>query len=449
MKQPSPSQTGAVFPLNPAREYPTLVRGEGIFVYDQDGNEYIDAIAGIAVTLLGHGEPRVAKAIGEQAETLTYCISNIFSNEPAETLSQRLGTLTPSTLQHFLFTSGGSEATEVAIKLARQYYLARGQDRHLVIGRWQSYHGATLGALSATGHRGRRAKFQPLLLGFPHIEPNYCYRCPFGKTFPDCEMECAWALETAIQEAGPERVAAFIAEPVVGAAAGATVPPPEYFPIIREICDRYDVLFIADEVITGFGRTGKTFGIEHWSVTPDVMTMAKGMSGGYAPLGAVAVSDRVWSVFSEQQVPFDHIFTYAANPLSAAVGSTVLDIVVEDDLVNRAANQGEYLFEQAERLRRHALIGDIRGRGLLLGVELVADRETTEPFPPEVGASARLAAHCFERGLVIYPGSGCVDGVRGDHFLLCPPLVVTEAQIDRIIELLDQALDATTRELAG
>ena len=449
MQQQAPASAGAVFPLNPTREYPTLVRGAGIHVYDQDGKEYIDAIAGIAVALVGHGEQRVAETIGRQAGTLTYCISNIFSNQPAEDLARRLGALTPDTLQHFLFTSGGSEATEVAIKLARQYYLARGQERHVVIGRWQSYHGATLGALSATGHRGRRAKFEPLLLDFPHIEPNYCYRCPFGKIYPDCALECATALETAIQAAGPERVAAFIAEPIVGAAAGATVPPPEYFPIIREICDRYDVLFIADEVITGFGRTGQTFGLEHWSVTPDLMTMAKGISGGYAPLGAVAVSDRVWSVFAEQQVTFDHIFTYAANPLSATVGSAVLDILVEDDLVQRSAARGEYLFAQAERWRKHAIVGDIRGRGLLLGVELVADRATKEPFPPEIGASARLAAHCFERGLVIYPGSGCVDGVRGDHFLLCPPLVVTEAQLDRIVELLDQALAATARELAS
>ena len=234
-----------------------------------------------------------------------------------------------------------------------------------------------------------------MLLDFPHIEPNYCYRCPFGKTYPECALECATALEAAIQAAGPERVAAFIAEPIVGAAAGATVPPPEYFPIIREICDRYDVLFIADEVITGFGRTGKTFGMEHWSVTPDLMTMAKGISGGYAPLGAVAVSDRVWSVFAEQEVTFDHIFTYAANPLSATVGSAVLDILVEDDLVQRSATRGEYLFAQAERWHRHAIVGDIRGRGLLLGVELVADRTTKEPFPPEVGASARLAGPLF------------------------------------------------------
>ncbi len=441
---------GSVFPLDPTRSYPVLVRGEGVWVEDETGKRYLDAVAGIAVVNVGHGRARVAEAMRRQAATLAYCISNIFANEPARDLADRLGRLTPGDLKHFQFTSGGSEATEVAIKLARQYHLERGRpDKHVVIGRQQSYHGATLGALSVGGMPARRKKFEPLLLDFPRMAPNYCYRCPFGKTYPGCELECARDLEDVIRRTGADRVAAFIAEPVVGAACGATVPPREYFPIVREVCDRYDVLFIADEVITGLGRTGRNFAIEHWGVTPDLLTMAKGLSGGYAPLGAVAISDKVADVFRAGGAAFDHIFTYGANPLAAAAGCEVLDILVEERLVERAAGLSEGFFARGRRLLDHPIVGDVRGLGLLMGVELVRDPETRLPFPPERKAAAVVAAEALRRGLVLYPSSGTADGVAGDHFLVCPPLTITESELDLLFAILDTSLAAAEARLAA
>jgi adenosylmethionine-8-amino-7-oxononanoate aminotransferase len=419
-------------------------------VWDAEGKRYLDAVAGIAVVNVGHGRARVADAVRRQAATLSYCISNIFANEPAAALAEKLAALTPGDLDHFQFTSGGSEATEVAIKLARQYHLARGNDaKHLVIGRWQSYHGATVASLSVGGMPSRRAKFEPLLLDVPHAAPNYCYRCPFGKEYPSCEMACAHDLEQVIRRAGPERVMAFIAEPVVGSAGGAIPARPEYFGVVREICDRYDILFIADEVITGLGRTGRNFAIEHWGVAPDLITMAKGLGGGYVPVGAVAMSGRVADAFRSRGLAFDHLFTYAANPLAAAAACEVLDILVEERLVERAASLADGFFARGRRLLAHPIVGDVRGLGLLMGVELVRDRATKEPFPTGAKVAALVAGEALRRGLVIYPGSGTADGVSGDHFLICPPLTIEEAQLDLLFDLLDESLLAAEGRLEG
>jgi adenosylmethionine-8-amino-7-oxononanoate aminotransferase len=443
---------GQVFPgeLTPDEiaQLPVLVRGDGVHVFDQEGRRYLDAIAGIAVVNVGYGRSEVVQAMAAQAQKLPYCISNLFANEPSRELARRLTELTPGDLNQVHFVSGGSEAVETAIKLARQVHLENGQmQRYLVIARRQSYHGATLGALSATGMGPRRAPYLPLLLDFPHIAPAYCYRCPFDREYPGCDLACAHELEEAILRAGPERVSAFIAEPVVGSACGATVPPLEYFPLIREICSRYGVLFIADEVITGFGRTGRHFGISHWDVVPDMMVVAKGLSGGYAPLGAVVASERIRHVFDASDGAFEHIFTYAANPLSTATALAVLDIYVREGLASRAARMGDLLFQKAEALGDHPIVGDVRGLGLLLGMELVMDKETKRPFPPEVRASRRLAAKALARGLVIYPGGGSVDGAQGDHFLICPPLIIREPEIDDLVGMLDEALAELEQEL--
>lgn len=446
-------KTGRVFPgeLTPDQisQAPVLVRGEGVYVFDEYGKKYLDAIAGIAVVSVGYGREEVVEAMEQQARELPYCISNIFVNQPSQALAERLAELTPGDLNQIHFVSGGSEAVETAIKLARQYHIKNGQpDRHLVIARRQSYHGATLGALSATGMSGRRDKYIPLLLDFPHIAPSYCYRCPFGQEYPGCNLACAQELEQAILEAGPDKVSAFIAEPVVGSASGATVPPLEYFPRIREICSKYGVLFIADEVITGLGRTGKNFGIDHWSVVPDMMTLAKSLGGGYTPLGAVVVSDRIRRVFEDKGSAFEHIFTYASNPLSTAISLAVIDILVKDDLVNRSAQMGEILFRKVGALQeKHATIGDVRGKGLLLGIELVQDQETNAPFSPDLKVSKQLGSIALENGLVIYPGSGSVDGVQGNHFLICPPLIISEEEIDEIVEKLDASLSQLERKL--
>lgn len=445
------NESGHVFTLDPTREYATLVRGEGNYVYDDQGKRYLDGAAGVAVVNIGHGRKEVAAAMAEQAETLAYCASNIFQNQPAQELAARLGEHMPGDVKYFQFTSGGSEAVEVCLKMARQVQVERGNEsKYLVIGRWTSYHGASLGALAATGMPGRRAKFAPMLAAFPHIPPVYCYRCPFNKTYPSCEMACAHALEDEIKNVGPENVAAFIAEPVVGSAGGCIVPPPEYFPIIREICDRYDVLLIADEVITAFGRIGKWTGMERWGVVPDLMAVAKGMSSGYTPLGAAVASEGIRQTFVDKGVPFDHIFTYSGNPLSAAVGLKVLDIVEQENLVERAADVGAYTLELLSELyQKHPTVGDVRGLGLMIGIEFVKDKTTREPLPPELRFSRNLGLRALDKGLVTYPGSGSVDGKRGDHVSLYPPLTLERTDADLMFRILDESIGELEKELVG
>ncbi len=437
-----------IFRRDVTREYPVLVRGEGAYVWDDAGTRYLDATSGISVSCIGHGRERVAEALRRQAMTLAYATSGYFANEPAMLLAEHISHYTPGDLNNLFFTNSGSSATETAIKLARRYHLARGNPgKYLVVGRRISYHGATLGALSATGHAPRRRPYIPLLLPFPHAAPVYCYRCPFDQDYPSCALACAHDLERTLLQVGPEHVAAFIAEPIVGAAGGALVPPPDYFAAIRDICDRHDVLFIADEVITGFGRTGAYFAMEHFGVVPDLMTVSKGMSGGYAPLGAVIVSDHIKATFEENMAAFAHGFTYSDHPLSCAAALEVLRIIAEEGLVDAAAQQGTYLFARLERLYAHPSVGDIRGKGLLAGIELVRDKATKTPYPAERRVADRLFRLCLERGAIIYPGGGMVDGVRGDQFLLCPPFIVTREQIDALVDALDAALTALEAEM--
>jgi len=437
-----------VFTLDPTREYPRLVRGEGVYVYDDKGKQYLDAAAGVGIVNIGYGRKRVADAIAEQALKLPYVAPNIFGNEPAERLAAQIARLMPGDLKFVHFVSGGSEAVEVAIKLSRQYHYERGREsKHLVVSRWTSYHGATLGALAATGHVGRRKKFAPLLLDWPHIPPVYCYRCPFDQSYPGCGLPCAHALEKTLVEVGPDKVMAFIAEPVVGAAGGAIVPPPEYFPLVREICSRYDVLFIADEILTGFGRTGRPFAINHWNVTPDIITMAKSISSGYAPLGAVAASAKIRAVFEEKRVPFDQVFSYTANPISMAAASEALKIWEEEDLTSHAAQIGEYLMRQLAGLKEHAIVGDVRGLGLMVGIEFVRDRATKEPFPAETLVAKRVGQIALQNGLVTYPGAGMVDGQRGDAVLLFPPLIFTPQHVDELVSKLDATLTQVERAM--
>ncbi|MCC7163802.1 MAG: aspartate aminotransferase family protein [Anaerolineae bacterium] len=441
---------GQVFTLDPTRDYRTLVRGEGNYVFDDQGKRYLDGAAGVAVVNIGHARREVAEAMAKQAETLAYCASNIFQNEPAQELAARLGEHMPGDLKYFQFTSGGSEAVEVCLKLARQVQVERGNEsKYMVIGRWTSYHGASLGALAVTGMPGRRAKFAPMLTDMPHIPPVYCYRCPFHKTYPSCGMACAHALEDEIKRVGPENVAAFIAEPVVGSAGGCIVPPPEYFPIIREICDRYDVLLIADEVITAFGRIGAWTGVEYWGVVPDLMAVAKGMSSGYTPLGAAVATERIRNVFVEKGVAFDHIFTYSANPLSAAVGLAVLDIVEQENLTQNAAEVGAYTLELLSDLQKHPTVGDVRGLGLMIGIEFVQDKGTREPLPTDLRFSKQLGLRALDKGLVTYPGAGSVDGKRGDHVSLYPPLTLTRQDADLMYQILDETIGELEHELLG
>jgi adenosylmethionine-8-amino-7-oxononanoate aminotransferase len=425
-------------------------RGEGCYLYDTEGRRYLDGAAGFVVANLGHGNAEVADTLARQARTLALAPYSVFVNEPALRLAARLAAYTPGDLDYASFVSSGSEAVEVTVKLARQYWLETGRPtKYQIIGRWQSYHGNTLGALSVGGNRPRRRPYQPLLLDFPKIPACYPYRCPADEPPETWGPRGADALEAAILAAGPETVAAFIAEPIVGATLGAAPAPPGYFERIREICDRYEVLFIADEVMTGFGRTGRRFGIEHWNVLPDLMAVAKGISAGYAPLGAGVCSARIYEAFQQPQGSgqFVNLSTYGANPLSCAVGDVVLRLTEEADLAGRSARLGAYLRARLEPLAAGPLVGDVRGLGLMLGLELVQDKATKEPFPPSARIAPRVAEAALARGLFVYPGTGTVDGARGDHVMVAPPLIVSEAECDELAATLAEAIKAVAAEV--
>lgn len=416
----------------------TIEKGEGIFVWDTGGKRYIDGSSGPICANIGHGVKEVADAVVRQMEKISYAHSGHFTTQSVLDFAEKLARFAPSSLNRVFICSGGSESTEAAAKLARQYHLERGDDsRYKVIARWQSYHGNTLGALSMSGNIARRRRYVPMLVDFPHIPPAYCYRCPFDKSREACDLECALALDKEIKAIGPQYVSAFIAEPVVGATLGTVPAPKGYFQIIREICDEYGVLFIADEVMTGVGRTGRNWGINHWGVEPDLIATAKGLSGGYIPLGACIASDEVFEAF---QGGFAHGHTYGSHPVACAVGSAVLNYVEKHRLVKRSAELGVYLNKKLGNIYDHEVVGDIRGIGLFAGIEFVKDKETKELFPPELRFSQRVQESCIDNGLLVYPGAATADGFRGDHIQVAPPLVVNREEIDEIVCILDKSI---------
>ncbi len=425
------------------RAYPTVVRGEGIYLFDDQGNRYIDGSGGsAAVTAIGHAIPEVVEAIREQAARIAYAPTHAFTSEAVEDCARLIiERFAPEGFGKVWFVSGGSEATENAVKMAIQYHRERGEgSRSLVIGRRLSFHGATIAALAFGGNAGRRRPYAAILPPAEHISACNPYR--------DGDVGQADELEFAIRQVGPENVAAFIAEPIVGATLGAMPPTPGYFARIREICDRYGVLFIADEVMTGFGRTGRPWGLDHWDVIPDLIVCAKGISGGYSPLGAVLAKPEIVHEVRDRSGSFVIGHTSAGNPLSCAAGAAVLQYILDQKLIENAAEVGSYFKERLLDLAaRHDMIGDVRGMGLLLGVELVRDGTTKAPFPTAWKVSSRIGNETLKRGLVSYPGAGTVDGVLGDHVLYAPPLITTRAQIDEMIAILDESLAAVTEEL--
>ena len=429
-----------------SRNYPTLTRGEGIYLYDTEGNRYIDGSGGsAAVTAIGHAVPEVLEAMLAQASQLAYAPTHAFTTDAIETCARLIvEEFAPPEFAKVWFVSGGSEATDNAIKMAIQYHRERGNGtKHLIIGRRQSFHGATIAALAVGGNAGRRKPFASILPPAEHI--SACN--PFRDADPDARAE---ELERAIAQLGAENVAAFIAEPIVGATLGAMPASPGYFARIREICDRHDVLFIADEVMTGFGRTGKPWGLDHWGVIPDLVVCAKGISGGYAPLGAVLAKSEFVGEVQSRSGSFVIGHTSAGNPLSCAVGQAVLKYILDHGLIGNAARVGAYFKQQLHALaEQHEMIGDVRGEGLLLGLEFVADRSSKQPFPTAWGVSRRIGQATLERGLVSYPGSGTVDGVAGDHMLYAPPLTITEPQVDELIDILDESLNVVAGEIAA
>ncbi|XDB00309.1 aspartate aminotransferase family protein [Sulfitobacter sp. LCG007] len=434
-----------IFPRHTKALPPVAVAGEGCYLIDADGKRYLDGSGGAAVSCLGHGDREIIEAIQAQLDRLAFAHTGFFTSEPAETLADLLIAHAPGDLDRVYLVSGGSEAMESALKLARQYHVERGEpQRSRIIARKQSYHGNTLGALATGGNEWRRQQFGPMLMEVSHIDPCYEYRLRHeGESLEDYGLRAANLLEQEIQRVGPETVIAFVAEPVVGATAGALTAAPGYFRRIREICDEHGVLLILDEVMCGMGRTGSLFACEQEGVAPDILAIAKGLGAGYQPIGAMLCSARVYETIRDGSGFFQHGHTYLGHPVAAAAGVAVVSALLDRGLVARARLQGSRLMDALrDRFAQHPHVGDIRGRGLFLGLELVSDRESRAPFDPRRGIAAGIKKHAFEAGLICYPMSGTIDGRNGDHVLLAPPFIIDDAQIDELVEKLDLGIRA-------
>jgi adenosylmethionine-8-amino-7-oxononanoate aminotransferase len=424
---------------------PVAAGGKGIELFDSTGKTYIDASGGAAVSCLGHGHPDVLDALHKQLDALAYAHTGFFTTDVAEQLADRLIEDAPDGLDHVYLVSGGSEGVEAALKMARQYFVEKGEtQRRHIIGRRQSYHGNTLGALAAGGNEWRRSQFRPLLIETHHIDPCYAYRLQdAGESDADYAARAAQALEDKILELGADQVIAFVAETVVGATAGAVPPVADYFKRIRAICDRYGVLLILDEVMCGMGRTGTLHACEQDGIAPDLLVIAKGLGGGYQPIGAVLLSAKIFDAFSKGSGFFQHGHTYMGHPMAAAAGLAVQQVIRRDGLLANVVAMGNHLQRRLEeRFANHHHVGDIRGRGLFRGIELVADRGSKQPFASELKVNAAVKREAMARGLMVYPMGGTIDGIRGDHVLLAPPFIVNREQVDAIVERLGDAVDA-------
>lgn len=432
-------------------DYPLALTGQGMYLTDNAGRRYIDASGGAAVSCLGHQHPAVLAAMHAQLDRLAYAHTSFFTSEAAEALGDELITHAPPGMSHVYLVSGGSEAVEAALKMARQYFTERGEHRRTrFIARRQSYHGNTLGALAVGGNAWRRAQFAPLLMESHFIDPCHAYRYRGADESPaDYGRRAADQLEAKLLELGPESVIAFVAEPVVGATLGAVPPAPGYFRRIREICDCYGILLILDEVMCGMGRTGTLHACEQEGVVPDLMTVAKGLGGGYAPIGATFVARHVFDAFAQGSGLFQHGHTYVGHPLACAAALAVQRVIRNEGLLENVRARGVQLDEALhERLGAHAHVGDIRGRGLFLGIELVSDRDTKAPFPARQRLHARIKEEALRRGVMVYPMGGTIDGRSGDHVLLAPPFIATREDIDAIADRVAGAIETATAEAA-
>lgn len=438
-----PTSSG-LFSRNFKKTFPIAARGEGCWIIDENGKRYLDASGQAAVVSIGHGVKEIGRAMAEQSAQIAFAHTSQFHTAPAEKLAARLLELAPANFRNggrVYFTSGGSEATETAIKLVRQYYLESGRpERYRVLSRRQSYHGSTLGAMSVSGNVARRESYAPLIPDWGHIAPCFCFHCPFEKTFPQCELACADDLETFLLQHEPEKAAAFIFEPAVGATLGAAVPPDGYVARIAEICSEHNILLIADEVMTGMGRTGKSFAAQHWGVQPDLILVGKGVASGYAPLGAVLVSARIVEAFERGSGAFMHGFTYQSHPVCMAAGNAVFDYLEAHKLFERVNPAGKNLREALSPLLAHPHVGDVRGLGLLLGVEFLKEKSRREPFPKSENIAGKIRQAALAEGVLTYPTQGCVDGQRGDHILLAPPFTISPEESALIARALKTAL---------
>jgi len=434
-----------IFPRHTKARPPIAAKGDGAYIIDASGKRYLDGSGGAAVSCLGHSDPEVINAIKGQADQIAFAHTGFFTSEPAERLADRLVAHAPKGIDRVYLVSGGSEAVEAALKLARQYFLERGEpQRTRFIARRQSYHGNTLGALSTGGNAWRREPFAPLMIDTSHISPCYEYRGrEDGETPEAYGQRVADELEAELQRLGPESVIAFVAEPVVGATAGAVPAVPGYFKRIREICDRHGILLILDEVMCGMGRTGTLFACEQDDVTPDIVTIAKGLGAGYQPVGAMLCSSAIYAAIEGGSGFFQHGHTYIGHPMACAAADVVVQKLTDGGMTDRAARMGAVLDAALhDAFGQHPNVGDIRGRGMFLGLELVADRDTKAPFDPGLGLHKALKGAAFEAGLICYPMGGTIDGQRGDHVLLAPPFIVTEDQIGELVDKLSTAMRA-------
>ncbi|NCO53068.1 MAG: aminotransferase class III-fold pyridoxal phosphate-dependent enzyme [Deltaproteobacteria bacterium] len=442
-----PCKTNYLF-YQSRKNMPFIDYAEGVYMYDTEGKEYLDGCSSAINCNIGHGCTRILQAIAEQSRHTFFAYRTQFENEPAHRLASKLAEISAFGLNRSFFVSSGSEAVEAAIKLVRQYFYNKGErSRYQLISRVPSYHGSTLGALSLTSSAQLEVPYRPMLMTHPKIPAPYCYRCPFNqKKYPACGLKCAWILERVIQEQDPERICAFIFEPVGGASTGAIVAPDEYFEVIQSICKKYGVLIILDEVMTGFGRTGAMFAYEHWNIDADILVMSKGMSSGYYPMGGILVKEAIVEEMLDKGT-FAHGHTLAGNPMGCAVTLEVLNVILEEGLVQNTLKMGQILKTGLMKLKKHYdIIGDVRGKGLLMAIELVMDRKTKEPFPPELNVNQILADHAFAGGLIIYPRRP-INGLSGDHVMIAPPLTINHREVDKLLALLDKALAQTTIQL--
>lgn len=418
--------------------YPEIEYGKGIFLFDKDGKKYLDASSGAVTANIGHAVEEIITAMHEQSKKVSFVYRSQFTSEAAESLALKIAEAMPGDLNWSFFVNSGSEATETALKIAIQYWQEKGiATKTKILSRWVSYHGITLGALSMSGHPGRRARFVPLLEEFPCISPPYCYRCPYERSAPGCGYLCAEELETAIKRMGADQIAAFIAEPVIGAAGGAISPPKGYYKKIKSICEQNNILFIADEVMTGFGRTGKMLACEHWGVIPDIVALGKGMGAGYAPIAATLVSDRIMEPINNGSKIVMSGHTLSANPQSCAAALAVLNYLEQSAILKEIDSKSTYLLNQLKKLSlNYPFIGDIRGKGLLIGLEFVKSKRMKLAFEREMNVTQTIVAIGRKQGILLYPAGAGLDGLSGDAIILAPPLTITKREIDQLISLL-------------
>jgi adenosylmethionine-8-amino-7-oxononanoate aminotransferase len=433
-------------------EFPVVDRGEGIYLWDIDGKRYIDGAAGSSVVVnIGHGVNDVIDAIYKQGSRVSYAAPHVFVTESVLKLGKIVANKAPGNLKNACrvwFSVTGTDSTDDAARLARQYHYFSGKEsKYLIISRWQAFHGNNLAVAGFSGHTLRRKYYYPMFVNSPHIPPAYCYRCHYEMTYPECNLKCARALETMISQTGEDNVAAFIAEPVVGAALGAVPAPEGYFRVIKEICDKYNVLFIADEVMTAWGRIGSWFGIENWDVTPDIIATAKGMTSGYIPLAATIGANKLWETLQASGNVFLAGHTMNHNPVACNAAIASIAYVEKQNILRNSSEVGSYLLKRLEELTEFRMVGDTRGKALMTGIELVKNKKTKEPFPTQARASQVVVEETLKRGLVLFPCTGCVDGVAGDMILVTPPLIVAKEQVDEMIVLIKQAIHAAEKRL--